>query len=145
MVGRNFCWLYSKWKISRIYYWRKVSKYLFLKWGSRIEFYLKYVICPMRARKLHFISIMRGYCFLRRAILEHFSSEYFRGNCFDCLLKNVLKNILIERNHQKYLFRVNVDNFNDVSDSDVMKKMIVIVFSRKRTITAAQPRQFQIL
>ena len=99
----------------------------------------------MRARKLHFISIMRGYCFLRREIFEHFSSEYFRGNCFDCLLKNVLKNILIERNHQKYLFRVNVHNFNDISDSDVMKKMIVIVFSRKWTMTAAQPRQFQIL
>ena len=99
----------------------------------------------MRARKLHFISIMRGYCFLRREIFEHFSSEYFRSNCFDCLLKSVLKNILIERNHQKYLFRVNVHNFNDVSDSDVTKKMIVIVFSRKWTITAAQSRQFQIL
>ena len=98
----------------------------------------------MRARKLHFISIMREYCFLRREIFQHFSGEYFSGNCFDCLLKNVLKNILKEKNRQKYLFRVNVHNFN-VSDSDVMKKMIVIVFSRKWTITAAQPRQFQIL
>ena len=55
-----------------------MSNYLFLKQGSEMEFYMNNLICSVRVRKLLSISITRGYSFLRRKILEHFSAEYLR-------------------------------------------------------------------
>ena len=85
------------------------------------------MICPVRVRKLHLIFIIREYCFSEKK-KKHFRTEYFCCSYFDCLLKELLKNILIERNHQKYLFYVNIHSLDDVSDSEIIKKMIVFEF-----------------
>ena len=82
----------------------------------------------LRVRKLHSIFITREYCFLRRKTFEHFRTEYFRCNCFNCLHKEQLKKIEIELNHKKYLFWVNEHNFDDVFDSEVIKKIIIFEF-----------------
>ena len=80
---------------------------LFLNSAAEIEMLMNGVICTVRARKLQPFSITRGYCFLRKKTYEHFKTECYIWCCFCCRLRELLEDILIERNHPKYLFLIN--------------------------------------
>ena len=61
---------------------------------------------------------------LHDKIFAHTHYYYFR--CLKKKKKDLLKEILIERNEQGYLFVINVINFNNWDDIAIFKKLLLM-------------------
>ena len=79
-----------------------------------------------KARKLDSISVARYFCFTLTDTNLH--DKIFPPPhcfCFHCRIKDLLKEILIERNEQ-VLFVINVNNFNELDDIVIFKKLLLM-------------------
>ena len=84
--------------------------FYFLNFDAEIESYMNKIICERRAKKLNSISIAHGYCFLGE---RHIFIEELTATCVVVFyqMRELLKNIVIEKNHKKYLFFINIMKF----------------------------------
>ena len=89
----------------------------FLKKRYETEQFMKNVLSRDNAQRLHSVSVTRGYCFLEKMIFDHDVMCY----CFRCPLKKNLIDLLIKRNHQRYLFHLHVNNYTKITEEQVFE------------------------
>ena len=84
------------------------------KYGWEIEPYLDKVADIRRIRKLN------------QQIFEHEMCH-----CFSCIIKRLMIRVLIKRDDQRYLFYSNTNNYNDMSDEEVLRKIVNFLLLKK--------------
>ena len=77
------------------------------------------VVNEQKERNLTLINFVRCYCFLLEETIEH--DGIF---CFQCRFRSLLREVMIERDDQKFLFVINIHNFNDNDNDVIIKKML---------------------
>lgn len=97
-----------------------------IRFARNIYEYMNNVVDERKARKLDSISLLRCFCFMLTETASH--EKIFAVSkcfCFCSQIKNLIKDILIERNEQRLLLVLNVSNFNFLSDNDVFNKLLL--------------------
>ena len=95
-----------------------------------IYLYVNNIGDEKKAKKLDSTSIAICFSFmltetnLHNKIFAH--THYYCFRCQKRKKKDLLKEILIEKNEQGYLFIINVSNFNDWNDIAIFKKLLLI-------------------
>ena len=94
-----------------------------------IYLYVNNIGDEKKAQKLDSTSTARCVSFMLTETNLHdkiFAHTHYY--CFRCQKKkkDLLKEILIERNEQGYLFVINVSNFNDWDDIAIFKKLLLM-------------------
>ena len=103
---------------------KKNDKKIFLRHGHEVMSHMKQLISYNVANELHSITITRGYFYLRNRIYVHLVS-YLECFCYERRLMHLLFRILVERDDQIYLFHLNVSNYDDLHDLDVLGRTLV--------------------
>ena len=96
-----------------------------IRFARNIYEYMDNVVDERKARKLDSISLARCFCFMLTETASH--KIFFAVSqclCFCCCIKNLIRYILIKRNEQRLLLVLNVRNFNDLSDNEVLNKLL---------------------
>ena len=79
-----------------------------------------------KANERSSVSIACCYCFLLKETVFHKKVSLLACFCFRCCLKNLLRDVLVEREEQRILFVVTVNNFDQFSDNEVCTKLLSI-------------------
>lgn len=83
------------------------------------------IVDENKARKLNSVSIVRCYCFLLRKNVFHEKVDQAFCHCFRCRLKNLLRDVLAERNEQRMLFIITASYSDDLSETEVFKRFLL--------------------
>ena len=78
--------------------------------------------------ELHSITITRGFCHLRKKVNSHilnYIAKYIKCFCFEWRIMSLFCCILIEKEDQRYLFHINVSNYDDLEDLDILGRALV--------------------
>ena len=96
-----------------------------IRFGKNISPYMANIVDENKARKLNSVSVALCYCFLLRKNVFHEKVGQLFCHCFRCRLKNLLRDILVKRNEQRMLFIITVNNFDDLSETEVFKRFLL--------------------
>lgn len=94
------------------------------KKGRQILPYMNNVVNEQKERNLNLINFVRCYCFLLEETIEHDGIFLPHCFCFQCSFRSLLREVMIERDDQKFLFVINIHNFNDDDNDVIIKKML---------------------
>ena len=90
-------------------------------WYARnIYLYKNNNVDENKAQKLDCKSVVRCFRFMLTET-NLYDKIFAPARCFRCRIKNLLEEILIERNKQRYLLVINVSSFNDFDDLVYLK------------------------
>ena len=70
----------------------------FLRCGNELFDFMKNIVSCERENCLQSISVARCFCFLKTRTFHHVRTESYECFCFECILKNLVYRILVERN-----------------------------------------------
>ena len=84
----------------------------FLMHGHEILDFMNNIVSREKADTLHSITLARCYCFLRNGTSYHLRMDNYICFCFECSLQNFLCELLVERDDQRYMFHLNVSNYD---------------------------------
>ena len=103
----------------------KNEEKIFLRYSHEIFEFMNNIVSYNTADKLHSITIARCYCFLRNRTFHHMRMDNYVCYCFECRLTNLLCRILVERQEQRNLFHLNVSNYDELDDVEILEKVLV--------------------
>ena len=95
-----------------------------IRFGKDIYSYMSNIIDENKARELGSVSVARFYCFLLTEAVFHENVGQPPCFCFRCHLKNLVREILVERDKQRMLLVVTINNFYDFSNNQVFSKLL---------------------
>ena len=84
---------------------------------------MKKIVSYIIADQIHSVWLTRGYCFLRNRDYSHCVS-YLECFCFECRLMRLFLQVIVERNDEKYLFHINVHNYDDLEDLEILGNVL---------------------
>lgn len=96
-----------------------------IRFGRMMLDYMNNVVDEEKEQYLDSISLARCYCLLMQEMIRHDIIFSPHGFCFRWRLFIFLMDIIIERNDQKYLFVVNIHNYNRDDNEVVIQKMLL--------------------
>lgn len=94
-----------------------------IRFGRQIYRYMINIVDEKKAKRIDSISVGRCFCFLLQETIQH--DRILSPQCFKCRIRCLLKESFVERNDQKYLFFININNYNDDDDNVIIKKMLL--------------------
>ena len=88
--------------------------------------YMNNVLDEKNTKKLNSLGLTRCFCFSVKETISH--DKIYppppppRCFCFQCRLKRLLKETIVKRNDQKFLFFISVNNYNDDDELYYLKR-----------------------
>ena len=102
----------------------KRDKFFFLRYGHEVVTHMKQLVSYNVFNKLHSISITRAFCYLRNRNYSHVVS-YIQCFRFECRLMHLVCQIIVKSGDERYLFHLNVNNYDDFDDVEILGKTLV--------------------
>ena len=82
------------------------------------------IVSDHLADQIHFLSLTRTFCYLRNRNYSHWVS-YLICEYFECRLMRLFCQKITERNGQRYLFVLNVNNYDVYEDLEILERMAI--------------------
>lgn len=94
-----------------------------ISFARNIYTYMNNVLDEENTKKLNSLGLTRCFCFLVKETISH--DKIYPPPCcfcFRCRLKRLLKETIVKRNDQKFLFFISVNNYNDDDELYYLKR-----------------------
>ena len=95
-----------------------------LRYEKEIYSSMTNIVDEYKAHQLDSVSVVRCYWFLLRETVFREKVGLPSCHCFRCCLKNLLREMILERDEQRMLFVITVSNFDDYNNNEVFCKLL---------------------
>ena len=83
------------------------------------------IFCETHAENFHSVSICRVFCYLCNKHWNHLNTK-FPCYCLECMLMQLFNRIIVSREDQRYLFVLNVNNYDVCNDLEILRRLIIL-------------------